>query len=103
MFKNALGRFRFMGILEGSSLLILLFVAMPLKYWFGMPNAVTIVGTLHGYIFLAYIVAIVYAMIAVKWPFRFTIGAVLSAFIPFGNFILDSRLKILGNPIGKTL
>ena len=95
MLKNALGRFRFIGILEGSSLLILLFIAMPLKYWFGMPNAVTIVGTLHGYIFLAYIVAIIYTMIAIKWPFRFTIGALLSAFIPFGNFILDKRLKNL--------
>ena len=93
MFKNALGRFRFMGILEGSSLVILLFIAMPLKYWFNMPAAVTIVGTIHGYIFLAYLIAIVYAMIAIKWPYRFTIGAVLSAFIPFGNFILDSRLK----------
>ncbi|CAM3259881.1 DUF3817 domain-containing protein [Filibacter tadaridae] len=103
MFKNALGRFRFMGILEGSSLLILLFIAMPLKYWFDMSNAVTIVGTLHGYIFLAYIVAILYAMIAVKWPFRFTIGAVLSAFIPFGNFILDSRLKVFENPSGEPL
>ena len=95
MFKNALGRFRFMGILEGSSLVALLFIAMPLKYWFDMPAAVTIIGTLHGYIFLAYLIAIVYAMIAIKWPFRFTVGAVLSAFIPFGNFILDSRLKSL--------
>ena len=84
-----------MGILEGSSLVILLFIAMPLKYWFNMPAAVTIVGTIHGYIFLAYLIAIVYAMIAIKWPYRFTIGAVLSAFIPFGNFILDSRLKKL--------
>ena len=95
MFKNALGRFRFMGILEGSSLVALLFIAMPLKYWFDTPAAVTIIGTIHGYIFLAYLIAIVYAMIAIKWPFRFTVGAVLSAFIPFGNFILDSRLKSL--------
>ena len=95
MFKTALGRFRFMGMLEGSSLVILVFIAMPLKYWFDMPQAVTIIGTIHGYIFLAYIVAVVYAMIAIKWPFRFTIGAVLSAFIPFGNFVLDIRLKNL--------
>ncbi|MET3656810.1 DUF3817 domain-containing protein [Sporosarcina psychrophila] len=95
MLKNALGRFRLIGILEGISLLILLFIAMPLKYWFGMKSAVTIVGTLHGYIFLAYIAAIVYTMIKVKWPFRFTIGALISAFIPFGNFILDRRLKNL--------
>ena len=75
MFKNALKHFRFIGILEGSSLVLLLFIAMPLKYWFDMPQAVTIVGTIHGYIFLAYMIAIVYAMIIVKWPFRFTIGA----------------------------
>lgn len=95
MFKNALKHFRFIGILEGSSLVILLFIAMPLKYWFNLPQAVTVIGTIHGYIFLVYMLAIVYAMIAVRWPFRFTIGAVLSAFIPFGNFVLDSRLKSL--------
>lgn len=95
MFKNALGHFRFIGLLEGSSLVILLFIAMPLKYWFNMPEAVTVIGTIHGYIFLVYMVAIVYAMIAVKWPFRFTVGAVFSAFIPFGNFVLDNRLKRL--------
>ena len=60
----------------GSSLLLLLFIAMP----------------------LAYMVAIVYTMIAVKWPFKFTVGAVLSAFIPFRNSILDRRLKSLENP-----
>ena len=95
MLKNALGRFRIIGIMDGSSLLILLFIAMPLKYWFGMPKMVTIVGTIHGYIFLTYILAIIYAMIAVRWPFRFTIGAIFSAFIPFGNFVLDNRLKNL--------
>ena len=44
MFKSALGRFRFMGFLEGSSLMLLLFIAMPLKYWFDMPSAVTLLG-----------------------------------------------------------
>ncbi|GGA46507.1 DUF3817 domain-containing protein [Psychrobacillus lasiicapitis] len=95
MLKTALGRFRFMGLLDGSSLVILLFIAMPLKYWFDIPKAVTVFGTLHGYIFLVYLIAIVYAQFAVRWPFRFTIGAIISAFIPFGNFVLDSRLKKL--------
>lgn len=95
MFKTALGRFRFMGLLDGSSLVILLFMAMPLKYWFSIPEAVTVAGMVHGYIFLVYLIAIVYAQFAVRWPFRFTIGAIISAFIPFGNFVLDSRLKRL--------
>ena len=93
--KRRLDIFRFIGIVEGASLVLLVFVAMPLKYFFDMPMAVTIVGAIHGYIFLTYCVAIVLAMIFVRWPFRFTIGAFAVAFIPFGNFILDSRLKKL--------
>lgn len=93
MLKNALEHFRFMGILEGSSLLILLFIAMPLKYGFDLPEVVSVVGAIHGGLFTLYCIAIVYATLVVKWPLRFAVGAVASAFIPFGNFILDSRLK----------
>lgn len=93
MFKNALEQFRVMGFLEGSSLLILLFIAMPLKYGFDLPQAVSIVGAIHGGLFTLYCAAIVYATFVVKWPFRFAIGAVIVAFIPFGNFVLDNRLK----------
>lgn len=93
MFKNALKQFRFMGILEGSSLLVLLFIAMPLKYFLDVPEAVSVVGAIHGALFTAYCIAIIYATLAVRWPFRFTIGAFVSAFIPFGNFILDRRLE----------
>lgn len=93
MFKHALKQFRFMGILEGSSLLFLLFIAMPLKYFFDMPEVVSVVGAIHGGLFTVYVLMIIYAMIAVRWPFRFTIGALAVAFIPFGNFVLDKRLN----------
>lgn len=95
MLKTALGRFRLMGILEGGSLLFLLFIAMPLKYFMDMPMAVTIVGMIHGVLFTIYCLAIIYTTFAVKWPIRFFFGAFIVAFIPFGNFILDSRLKKL--------
>ncbi|WP_286059008.1 DUF3817 domain-containing protein [Bacillus mojavensis] len=95
MFNNALGRFRLVGLLDGSSLLLLVFIAMPLKYFFDFPEAVRIMGSIHGFIFLIYCLGVVYAVIAVKWPFRYTIGAFLAAVIPFGNFILDGRLKKL--------
>ncbi len=91
--KNALNQFRFMGIVEGGSLLLLLFIAMPLKYFFHIPEAVSIVGALHGGLFTVYVLMIVYAAFAVRWPFRFTIGAFAAAFIPFGNFVLDRRLE----------
>ncbi|EIM08533.1 hypothetical protein A1A1_00505 [Planococcus antarcticus DSM 14505] len=93
MFKNALRTFRFMGLLEGGSLLILLFIAMPLKYLFEFPEAVSIVGPIHGALFSVYILITIYMTFIFRWPFRFSIGAVASAFLPFGNFILDKRLE----------
>jgi integral membrane protein len=93
MLKNALEQFRLMGFLEGTSLLVLLFIAMPLKYGFDLPEVVSVVGAIHGGLFTIYCAAIVYVTFVVKWPFRFAVGAVAVAFIPFGNFVLDSRLK----------
>lgn len=49
MLKTIIGRFRFFGFIEGASLLILLCIAMPLKYAAGYPEAVRIVGSLHGF------------------------------------------------------
>lgn len=91
--KSALKKFRFMGIIEGGSLLLLLFIAMPLKYFFDMPEVVSVVGAVHGGLFTVYVLITVYATFAVRWPFRFTIGALAVAFIPFGNFVLDRRLE----------
>ncbi|OHX48573.1 hypothetical protein BB776_01035 [Planococcus salinarum] len=82
-----------MGIVEGGSLLLLLFIAMPLKYLFGMPEAVSVVGAVHGGLFTVYVLMTIYATFAVRWPFRFAIGAIAVAFIPFGNFVLDRRLE----------
>lgn len=52
MLHTPIGRLRTMGFIEGMSLLILLFIAMPLKYWAGLPLAVTIVGSVHGGLFI---------------------------------------------------
>ncbi|MGB6406207.1 MAG: DUF3817 domain-containing protein [Planococcus donghaensis] len=93
MFKDALRTFRFMGLLEGSSLLILLFIAMPLKYFFDFPEAVSMIGPIHGALFSLYILLTIYMTFVFKWPFRFSVGAVISAFLPFGNFVLDKRLE----------
>lgn len=93
MFKDPLRTFRFMGLLEGSSLLILLFLAMPLKYFFDFPEAVSVIGPIHGALFSLYILITIYMTFVFKWPFRFSVGAVVSAFLPLGNFVLDKRLE----------
>ena len=55
MLQTPIGRLRLMGFIEGMSLLILLFIAMPLKYWADYPMAVTIVGSVHGGLFILYL------------------------------------------------
>ena len=81
------------GIIDGLSLLILLGIAMPLKYMADLPVAVTIVGTLHGGIFIAYLLSVLYAQIRIQWNVGVSLLAILVAFIPFGNFVFDFYLK----------
>lgn len=81
------------GILDGISLLVLLCIAMPLKYIADYPMAVTIVGAVHGGIFIAYLLSILYVQLRVQWNAGLSIVAVLVAFIPAGNFVFDYFLK----------
>lgn len=66
---------------------------MPLKYIWGIDKAVTVAGSLHGGIFLLYALAIVYAGLRVKWNILWSVAALIAAFVPFGNFVLDGKLK----------
>ena len=84
---------RISGILDGISLIVLLGLAMPLKYFADIPNAVTIAGSIHGGIFSFYFLAIIYAQIAVRWNIIWSIALLVVAFIPFGNFVLDRFLR----------
>lgn len=84
---------RIVGILDGISLIVLLGIAMPLKYGANMPGAVTLVGSIHGGIVMVYAAAIIYAQIRVRWHIGWTLLAFAVAFIPFGNFVLDRMLK----------
>jgi integral membrane protein len=93
MRKTTIGQFRMMGLIEGASLLILLFIAMPLKYWAGIPEAVRIVGSLHGLFFILYVLMIVYTTYKVRWSFIWVVSAFAVAFIPFGNIIFDRFLQ----------
>lgn len=93
MRKTTIGQFRMMGLIEGASLLILLFIAMPLKYWAGIPEAVRIVGSLHGLFFILYVFMIVYTTFKIRWSFIWVVSAFAVAFIPFGNIILDRFLQ----------
>ena len=84
---------RWTGIADGVSLLVLLGIAMPLKYIANYPYAVTVAGSVHGCIFILYTLAIIYTQVRIQWHVKWSFFAVLVAFIPFGNFIYDVFLK----------
>ncbi|SFD57048.1 integral membrane protein [Paenibacillus catalpae] len=88
--------FRWISYLEGASFLILLGIAMPLKYMFDSPEAVTVTGGIHGFLFTIYLIAIVVMAILFRWKIVRIAGAVLAAFLPFGPFVLERRLKAEG-------
>jgi len=93
-FSNTpIGRFRLVAISEGFSFIILLFIAMPLKYFADMPEAVKYVGWLHGLLFMLYILALISVKFSLGWGFKKTTIAFLASLIPFGTFIMDKNLQ----------
>jgi integral membrane protein len=90
---KALNQLRLCGFLEGLSFVVLLFLAMPLKYWFGLPIAVRIVGSLHGVLFLLFLVALVRVASERSWPLGRSALAFVASLVPFGTFFLDRTLK----------
>jgi integral membrane protein len=92
LLKSALGRFRIIAFLEGTSFLILLFIAMPLKYIGGMPWAVRQVGMAHGVLFILYLFALAHAMFDLKWSVGKGLIAFVASLVPFGTFVLDSKM-----------
>lgn len=84
---------RIMGTLDGLSLITLLFISMPLKYFANLPLFVTVNGSLHGGIFVLYVIAIILVQLRIQWNVSWSLLSVLVAFIPFGNFLLDRKLR----------
>lgn len=93
MLSTPLGRLRAIGLLEGISFLLLLGVAMPLKYLAGRPEAVSVVGMAHGALFVLYVLAVAHVWVVRRWPVEKALLAVMAAVVPFGPFLLDGRLK----------
>lgn len=90
---TTMGRLRLASILDGISYLVLLGIAMPLKYLAGMPMAVTIVGSLHGGLFLALCLFLLLALIEKKLSFGWCVIVFVCALVPFAPFFLDRKLK----------
>ena len=73
--------------------MVLLFIAMPLKYIYELPMAVTVVGWIHGVLFVIYIYVVFPTASKLKWDFSRTLFALIASVLPFGPFIFDRNLR----------
>ncbi|MCX6955091.1 MAG: DUF3817 domain-containing protein [Verrucomicrobia bacterium] len=90
--KTPLGRLRVIGFWEGLSFLVLLGIAMPLKYFAGWPLAVRVVGMAHGVLFMLYLWAAIQVAIDRNWPWRRTALVLLASVLPAGPFVIEAKV-----------
>lgn len=93
--RAALERLRWIGKIEGVSFLVLLCIAMPLKYAAGLPMAVKVVGWAHGVLFVLFVASLWAARKEAKLPLRLSALVFVAALLPFGPFVIDRRLEQL--------
>jgi len=89
---SELQKFRLINKIEGISFIILLFIAMPMKYSFGYPMATKVVGMLHGLLVFAFIYQIIEAKKEDGFILKETALYSILSLIPFGSFYTDKLL-----------
>ncbi len=90
--KTTLGRLRFIGFWEAVSFLVLLLIAMPLKYFADWPLAVRVVGMAHGILFMLYVLAAIQAAVERDWPWKKTALVLAASLVPAGPFVVDAKV-----------
>lgn len=92
MLKTGIGRFTIISMLEGLSLLLLVFVGVPVKYFFQDPLPVKILGPIHGGLFLLYIVMMIPVALDKKWNVFTIVKLLIASIIPFGFIYIDRTI-----------
>lgn len=82
-----------MSLLEGSSYLVLVGIAVPVKYWFGNPSLVHAMGSVHGGLFVLFLITLARVAVSEPWGWRRVLAAVGAAILPFGAFWFERRLR----------
>jgi integral membrane protein len=83
--------FKIVALLEGISLLLLLFFAMPMKYIFELPIYVKIIGMAHGLLFIAYIALAIMNKIEEQWEIKKFLIICVASVVPFGTFYIEKK------------
>lgn len=90
---NPIPFLRKIALAEGVSFLVLLGIAMPLKYFAGYPMAVLVAGSIHGLLFVIFCFALLRAMTAARWSLGRAASVFVASLLPFGPFLFDKKLR----------
>jgi len=90
--------FRLIALLEGVSYILLLFVAVPIKYLLNDPSYVKLLGMPHGLLFVAYVALTFVLQAEQKWPTKTLVFILGAALLPFATFYVDYKYL---KPIAK--
>ena len=92
-FNTPIGRLRLFGFFEGTSLLVLVFIAVPMKHLAHNPGLVKAIGPIHGALFLLFVFQAISVSIEHRWSFQTRTWKILVAcLIPFGTFYIDRKI-----------
>jgi len=83
---------RLIGFIEGISYLLLLGIAMPLKYMFDLPKPTAYIGMAHGVLFTLYVILVLIVGYQKKWKLITLFWALLASLLPFATFIVDVKI-----------
>ena len=92
--KNPIPLLRKVALAEAVSFLVLMGIAMPLKYFMNLPIAVAVVGWIHGGLFVLFCGALLQTMMVAKWPLPRSAMIFVAALLPFGPFVMDRRMVL---------
>ena len=92
---------RVVGLLEGLSFLLLLFIAMLMKYMFDNPVLVKYVGMGHGVLFILFLIVLFAVCEKQKWSITIFLMGLAASILPFGPFVFDRKLKRFEQPISE--
>lgn len=89
--EKTLSQLRMIAILEGISYLVLLFIAMPMKYYLENPVFIRPVGMLHGWLFVLYVLLLLLGHFKTGWGWKITFWGFILSFLPFGTFYAERK------------
>lgn len=92
LLSTTIGQLRAVAFAEGITLLLLIFVTMPLKYLIHIHEPNLVIGGLHGALFIAYVALVIWAKVKYNWSIWATLLALVASVIPFGTFVADDKI-----------